>query len=223
MNIKHALSDFNTSSPEYWGIRSTRHLDMGCGPYARNPFKANELFGADILDKPPSNLSSGNYFKVDYRPTIPVEDEFFDSISGFDFIEHLNRSDGYPNSFICFMNEACRTLKVGGVLLGVTPAFPSPASFQDPTHVNIITEATINYFLNSQLRQDDLDYGITCRFKLIKQFWAGPFSSIRKPEWSSPGIKPISIWNAVKSPSDLRSTVAGLRHPTHLIWVLRKF
>ena len=114
MNLRQALSSFNTKSPENWGIESVRHLDMGCGAYARNPFKANEVFGADLLDHPARNIQSDNYFKVDQSLSIPVPDGFFNSISAYDFIEHLNRSDGYPNSFIKFMNEASRILEVGG-------------------------------------------------------------------------------------------------------------
>jgi SAM-dependent methyltransferase len=222
MKIKEALTSFNTKSPEFWGVDSFRHLDMGCGAYARNPFKAAELYGADLLDHPAMNIAADKYFKVDSELKIPVEDGFFNSISAYDFIEHLNRSDGYPNSFITFMNEASRVLKEGGVLLGVTPAFTSPVSFQDTTHVNIITEATVNYFLNRHVEANHLEYGFTCRFELVAQFWAGPFSAIRKPEWISDGLKPVSIWNALKSPSSFRRHVAGIRNPSHLVWVLRK-
>jgi SAM-dependent methyltransferase len=222
MKISEALTSFNTKSPEFWGVDSVRHLDMGCGAYARNPFKAAEVYGADLLDHPPFNINADKYYKVDSKLKIPVEDGFFNSISAYDFIEHLNRSDGYPNSFITFMNEASRVLKEGGVLLGVTPAFPSPVSFQDPTHVNIITEATVNYFLNRHVEANHLEYGFTCRFELVAQFWAGPFSAIRKPEWISDGLKPVSIWNALKSPSSFRRHVAGIRNPSHLVWVLRK-
>ena len=139
LRIKNSFSHFNSSSPNNWGIDSNRHLDMGCATYARNPFRATEVFGADLSDQPPLNLPDSKYFKVQPRVELPVEDGFFTSISAFDFIEHLNRTDGYPNSFILFLNEASRVLSPGGVLLCVTPAYPSPLSFQDPTHVNIIT------------------------------------------------------------------------------------
>ena len=97
MNIAEAFNIFNTRSPEFWGIDSVRHLDMGCGAYARNPFKAPEVYGADILDNPALNIDRDKYFKVDSKLTIPVADGFLNSISAYDFIEHLNRSDGYPN------------------------------------------------------------------------------------------------------------------------------
>jgi len=194
---------------------------MGCATYARNPFSAPKVFGADLSDRPPINLEEYNYFKVEARVHLPVQDGFFTSISAYDFIEHLNRSDGYPNSFITFLNEANRVLSPGGILLCVTPAYPSPLSFQDPTHVNIITEGTIQYFLNVKGSDRDLDYGITCEFELVEQFWAGPFSLIRKSTWESEGLN-FSMLKSSLKPRNLRKFASELRNPSHLIWVLRK-
>ena len=86
--IRGSLSRFNTSSPNCWGIKSDRHLDMGCATHARNPFKAPEVFGADLSDRPALNLEGDNYFQVDARVQLPVQDGFFTSISAYDFIEH---------------------------------------------------------------------------------------------------------------------------------------
>ncbi len=219
--IQNSFLVFNTTSPNNWGISSERHLDMGCASYARNPFQAPEVYGADLSDQPPVNLPKSRYFKVQSRVHIPVENGFFNSISAFDFIEHLNRADGYPNSFIIFLNEASRVLASGGTLLCVTPAFPNPLSFQDPTHVNIITEGTVQYFLNVNSADKDLDYGITCQFELVEQFWAGPFSLIRKPEWESNGFR-FSALKSLLKPKNLRKFVSELRNPSHLVWVLRK-
>jgi len=219
--IQDLFSRFNTSSPNNWGIKSDRHLDMGCANYARNPFNASEVFGADLSSRPPLNLEENKYFKVDARVHLPVQDGFFTSISAYDFVEHLNRSDGYPNSFITFLNEASRILAPGGILLCVTPAFPSPLSFQDPTHVNIITMGTVQYFLNLKGSDPDLDYGITCEFELVQQFWAGPFSLIRKHTWESKGLNLPVLISSFK-PRKLRKFVSELRNPSHLVWVLRK-
>ncbi len=219
--FKKSFSKFNTSSPNYWGVNSHRHLDMGCATHARNPFGAPEVFGADLSENPPQNLPKARYFKVNARVEIPAEDGFFTSISAFDFIEHLNRTDGYPNSFIAFLNEASRVLSRGGILLCVTPAYPSPLSFQDPTHVNIITEGTVQYFLNLKGSDQDLDYGITCEFELVQQFWAGPFSLIRKPDWDSQGLN-FSLLKSILNPRNFRKFVSDLRKPSHLVWVLRR-
>lgn len=44
------------------------------------------------------------------------------------------------------MSDIWRVLKPGGIFYARTPAYPSAAAFQDPTHVNIITDQTISYF-----------------------------------------------------------------------------
>ena len=76
MKISESLTSFNTKSPNFWGISSVRHLDMGCGTYARNPFDAPHVYGADLLDHPALNIELENYFKVDSKLSVPVADEF---------------------------------------------------------------------------------------------------------------------------------------------------
>ena len=78
-------------------------------------------------------------------------DNYFDSISAFDFIEHIPRiwiqsknKTSFP--FINLMNEVYRVLNKNGIFLAITPAYPSKQAFQDPTHVNFITERTAKYF-----------------------------------------------------------------------------
>lgn len=132
----------------------TKHLDLGCGAKPRNPYRCAEVFGCDI------RASEDVAFEVDFSYTqanlviagIPFPDNFFDSISAFDFIEHIPRQviqkDGdLINPFVNLMSEIYRVLKPGGIFLAVTPAYPRPEAFQDPTHVNIITEKTHRYFL----------------------------------------------------------------------------
>jgi SAM-dependent methyltransferase len=80
------------------------------------------------------------------------------------------------NPFVSLMNEIYRCLKVGGVFLSYTPAYPYSSSFSDPTHVNIITEDTFpNYFSSDPFGRWDVPmakiYGFYGNFVLIKQFW----------------------------------------------------
>jgi SAM-dependent methyltransferase len=76
------------------------------------------------------------------------------------------------NPFVELMNEIYRVLKTGGIFLSVTPAYPHGAAFQDPTHVNIITEETfIRYFDDTYMWAKI--YGFNGRFKVLQQEWSG--------------------------------------------------
>lgn len=223
------LSKYNTSKPNEWGVYSKIHLDMGCGANPRNPFGAEKLIGADILD--PSNLNLGTEFKdlkVDLDGVIPLDSESVDSISGYDFLEHLPRGSTIENNlFIKFMNESSRILRSGGVLVLVTPAYPSSAAFQDPTHVNFISDNTVNYFIGKNPLASYLGYGFDGSFNLLTQEWVGPLSFVwaRTPlEISESSRKRMVLqfllgFSSVKS---ARSVVSSIRKPTHLLWVLQK-
>jgi len=58
----------------------------------RNPFNYNELCGCDIRD-----IADQNDLKFEYKKcnlildSIPYPDRHFNSVSGFDFIEHIPR------------------------------------------------------------------------------------------------------------------------------------
>lgn len=129
---------------------STRHLDLGCGARPRNPFKCDELYGVDIAAQP----FAGRELRVANvaLDPIPFDDGVFDSVSAYDFLEHvprvLPRADGRGTRFpfVELMNEVWRVLKDGGRFYGYTPAYPHPEAFQDPTHVNILTLGSHVYF-----------------------------------------------------------------------------
>ena len=117
------------------------------------------------------------------------------------------------------MNELSRVLNVGGILLAVTPAFPSPASFQDPTHINIITESTYHYFVGDKAPATSLGYGFKGSFEMIDQFWVGPQNKLMGTDDL---IKKSLIHSFSKMIRYPRATLSGLRKPTHLVWLMKK-
>jgi len=126
----------------------TKSLDMGCGSKPRNPFNADELYGVDIAEGLGPNIRKAD---LAIEP-IPFDDDTFEFVSAYDFIEHIPRVVYAPhrrNSFVEFMNEVWRVMKMDGFFVSSTPVYPNPEAFMDPTHVNIITDKTfLAYFDN---------------------------------------------------------------------------
>lgn len=132
----------------------SRHLDLGCGMRPRNPYNATEIYGIDVRDEIlhlDSKVVTVVRANLALEP-IPFPDGYFSSVSAWDFLEHvprqmyLNEARGIVYPFVSLMNEIWRVLQPGGIFLAYTPAYPSPEAFQDPTHVNIITDQTCGYF-----------------------------------------------------------------------------
>jgi SAM-dependent methyltransferase len=172
----------------------SKSLDLGCGPNPKNPFLATEVFGVDINNFGNSNIRSADLV-ID---PIPFEDNFFNYVSGFDFLEHIPRiiyiGKERKQPFIDIMSEVWRILKPGGETFFATPAFPKPEAFQDPQHVNIITENSINYFTESGLLGLTHSYGFKGQFKVIQHEWAT--KPIRICENSQYDIVPFHlIWH----------------------------
>ena len=70
----------------------TKHLDIGCGINPRNPFSRDMLYGIDIINVDNSEVDF-EYIKSDVvLEKLPFEDSFFDSISCYDFLEHIPRT-----------------------------------------------------------------------------------------------------------------------------------
>ena len=131
---------------------STCHLDIGCGDRAKNPYDRDKLYGLDIAEHvggaPVDVYSSANLA----LQKIPFEDNFFDSVSAYDFLEHMPRVIFLPGQnamrfpFVELMNEIWRVVKNNGLFYASTPCYPCQEAFIDPTHVNYITEKTHVYF-----------------------------------------------------------------------------
>jgi SAM-dependent methyltransferase len=153
----------------------SKSLDLGCGPIPRNPYGANHVFGIDLVGEETDFLKIADLV---IQP-IPFEDSSIDFVTAYDFLEHVPRLT-YVNGirihpFIELMNEIHRVLKPGGVFLAHTPAYPKQEAFQDPTHVNIISENTIQYFAGHSI-EVCRSYGFRGEFEIIKQEWAEDFT-----------------------------------------------
>ncbi|MCE2870848.1 MAG: class I SAM-dependent methyltransferase [Oxalobacteraceae bacterium] len=150
---------------------TTKSLDLGCGAAPKNIFGADQVYGVDVR----TDLEN-NVYKADLAiEDLPFAADFFDFVTAHDFIEHIPRVVYAPkrrNSFVELMNEIWRVLKIGGRFLSVTPAYPQPAAFVDPTHVNIITEQTFPLYFDDQNRWAK-GYGFVGAFKIVSQEWKG--------------------------------------------------
>ena len=148
-----------------------KHLDLGCGNNPRNPFDAKEVYGVDISER--ADFKEKNiFFKKANVVTedIPFCENYFDSISAYDFLEHIPRvvidqgKTSFP--FINLMNEIYRTLKNNGEFYAITPLYPLESAFVDPTHVNYITKNTFKYFCVPDVWAEM--YGFKGKFKVLR-------------------------------------------------------
>lgn len=148
-------------------------LDLGCGPNPKNFFNADIVYGIDVREELEKNI-----YKADLiTDKIPFEDAFFDYVTAHDFLEHIPRVLYTPNRsypFIQVMNEIWRVLKPNGKLYSLTPAFPAPAAFFDPTHVNFITEFTFSQSFCSN-KSSPKASGFNGDFKIEAQTRQGPY------------------------------------------------
>lgn len=155
----------------------TRSLDLGSGPYPKNPFNADEVFGIDYEMRP--NLAANIKIADLVIDPIPYDNDSFEYVTAHDFIEHIPRVLYMPkrrNPFVELMSEVYRVLKMGGFFLSLTPAYPHGAAFIDPTHVNIITEGTFPLYFGDKAEGSPWGriYGFQGAFSVRIEEWRGP-------------------------------------------------
>ena len=152
-----------------------RHLDIGCGSEPHNPYRKREVHGVDIRQLGSQASFQFAAANLTLEP-IPFPDNYFGSVSAFDFIEHVPRilanAEGTATRFpfVELIDEVWRVLTPGGRFYALTPAFPSPQAFRDPTHVNIITEETHHYFVGDV--PGARMYGFKGKFRTLRAGWA---------------------------------------------------
>jgi SAM-dependent methyltransferase len=147
----------------------SRHLDIGCGSKPRNPYERLELYGVDLsVAEPSATFRQAN---LALEP-IPFPDDHFQSVSAYDFLEHVPRiltcsgGAGTRLPFVELMNEIWRVLAPGGLLYAQTPVYPHQAVFADPTHVNLVAFDTFMYFTRPTLMARM--YGFTGTFDVVR-------------------------------------------------------
>jgi len=180
-DIPH-VGDLNSVVEKYkcCGFENTTYLDIGCGSNLRDSFEVDTVYGIDIRADESRNVKFADLF----TDSILYQYNSFDYLTALDFIEHVLRIIYSPNlrfAFVELMNEIYRVLKPGGVFLSHTPVFPFPASFQDPTYVNIITEDAFPLYFDDVNRFASA-YGFTGAFIIEGQFLRPPhlISILRK-------------------------------------------
>ncbi|HRC36889.1 MAG TPA: methyltransferase domain-containing protein [Rubrivivax sp.] len=150
---------------------TTRHLDLGCGARPRNPYGRDELHGIDLAPRHEPGAFEVRRANLALEP-IPYPDDHFDSVSAYDFLEHVPRvlptADGRDTRFpfVELMNEVWRVLSPGGLLYAYTPCYPHPMAFKDPTHVNILTRDSHEYF--TRPRFTARMYGFKGDFSIVR-------------------------------------------------------
>ena len=165
-------------------MQQTSHLDIGCNSNPRNPFDASKLYGVDIIDIETNDF---NYHKCNVVfDALPFPDSSFESVSAFDFLEHVPRTATIDNTsvfpFIHVMNEIYRVLKPDGIFYAITPGYPRSEVFVDPTSVNFITKKTHTYFISPKYKARM--YGFKGKFKIVRKVkWIKLTQETRNDTW----------------------------------------
>jgi SAM-dependent methyltransferase len=174
-----------------------------------------------------------SYVQLKIGEALPFEDGSIDFVTAFDFLEHLPRTyidllnqEESPvvaparNLFIDILNEVFRVLRPSGTFLALTPAFPSPSAFVDPTHVNFITQDTHRYFSGDSWARN-LGYGFEGSFECVLIKWVSHRSPLfRNTDRTSLENNPrLSTLAASDIFAHLKKRPA---RRSHLLWVLRK-
>lgn len=142
-------------------------LDIGCG----NNKQSNGFVGMDVRDLPNVDI----VHNIEQFPW-PLPNDSVSLATASHVLEHINPGSTDPRLvalvdllekkkilskkeiketvgdvevfgiFMTFMDEVWRVLKTGGQFAFAVPYAGSPGYWQDPTHINPITETTLAYF-----------------------------------------------------------------------------
>ena len=148
-------------------------VDLGCGPNPMNRFGANKAYGVDLYE----DAGKGVFKCYLGFEKLPFDNDSVDYLTAYDLLEHIPRySDNSKIGnapFIYLMNECFRVLKKGGLFLSMTPIYPYLGAFQDPTHNNIMTVHTFQYYFSKEKYIIASHYGINADFEIKYQRMLG--------------------------------------------------
>lgn len=119
-----------TRTKEYSGIK----LDIGCGSHLQEGF-----VGIDVQDFKNPNIIKHDMEVIPW----PLPDECARLVMASHVAEHIDR---HKFGFIKWMNEVWRICEFDATFMIAVPYAGSPGYWQDPTHVNPLTENTWFYF-----------------------------------------------------------------------------
>lgn len=152
---------------------NTTALDLGCGLDPSNRFGATEVFGIDLHENQKKRILK---CRLGFE-RLPFPDEYFDYVTAYDLLEHIPRYSDIKEightPFIFLMNETYRVLKKGGKFVSSTPIYPYLGAFQDPTHNNIMTEHTFEYYFSQTKFDIAKHYGINTDYEILHQGMLG--------------------------------------------------
>ena len=153
----------------YTNNDNTIAVDLGCGFKPVNRFGAAKSYGVDLYED-----NKIDVFKCHLGfERLPFDDNSLDYLTAYDLLEHIPRYSDNDNCknmpFIFLINECYRVLKKEGLFLSFTPIYPYIEAFSDPTHNNIMTSQTFEYYFSNKKFDIAKHYGITANFEIKYQ------------------------------------------------------
>jgi SAM-dependent methyltransferase len=155
-----------------------KQLDLGCGGAYRIRDEY-EGYGVDLNSEKGLDYKQVKHADLAIAP-IPYEDNMFDLVTAYDFLEHIPAVlylwNGTKNvkraPMVELMNEIYRVLKPDGEFYMQTPAYMPNTNIDqlwgDPTHCFVWTPTTVAHFSGDYFGQH-ADYGHTSDFTMVNQ------------------------------------------------------
>jgi ubiquinone/menaquinone biosynthesis C-methylase UbiE len=134
-------------------MKKKKILNLGCGNIKYDvPFKG-EIVGMDIAKLKGIDIVH-NLNKFPW----PIKKNEFDYVYASNILEHLD-------DIVKPLEEIHRISKPGAIIKIIVPMFPGVWTFADPTHKQVFTYMSFNYFEE----EHGLNYYSKARFKILER------------------------------------------------------